>query len=325
MSALISIIVPIYNVESYLQECLKSISAQSYPHFECILVNDGSTDMSVDISQQFCEKDSRFQLLHQEKLGVAAARNRGIEEAHGEYILFVDSDDVLFPDTLQIAWQELDSYPFDWMMFDYIKASSFDASLLEYSKTTVEYNVSHRLDRDMAVFELFECRDPVYCVVWNKLYTRRIIGEIRFQNVSYAEDVLFNYEVFRRTRVSARIHQCLYFWRSRQGSLTSDPSPKRFLTQFKSMFLLEELSRGDQYSMRGLCLKKIYRQILITRFHLMGTPLFPEYLSLAKEMKDKTYQEYWSNNCVSLFEKIRYLLLWSCPHVMKAILKAMGN
>ena len=325
MSTLISIIVPVYNVDGYLQECLESISTQTYPHLECLLVNDGSTDKSVDICKQFCEKDLRFHLLHQEKQGVAAARNRGMEEAKGEYFLFVDGDDILFPDTLQIAWQELDSGPFDWIMFDYIKASSFATSLPEYSKIEAKDFVPDRLDRDAAVLELFECPDPVYCVVWNKLYTRRIIGDIRFKNVSYAEDVLFNYEVFRQTRQSLRIHRCLYFWRIRQGSLTSVHSPERILTQFKSLFLLENLSREDQTSMRGICLKNIYRQILITRFHLMGTPLYSNFLSLTKEMKDSTFREYWSNNSVSLFEKIRYLLLWSCPHVMKAILKAMGN
>ena len=129
-----SVVIPVYNVEKYLKACLESISAQTYTHFECFLVNDGSTDKSADICNRFCEKDSRFRLLHQKKTGVSAARNMGLDAAKGDFILFVDSDDCLSPDALQTAWRELTSGPFDWMMFDYIKAKLPDASMPDFSR-----------------------------------------------------------------------------------------------------------------------------------------------------------------------------------------------
>lgn len=92
---MISIIVPIYNSEKYLDECLRSIQKQSYSNFEVICVNDGSQDNSADICQRFVDKDKRFRLLNQENGGVSSARNRALKEAKGEYVCFVDSDDVI--------------------------------------------------------------------------------------------------------------------------------------------------------------------------------------------------------------------------------------
>ena len=91
---MISVIVPVYNVEEYLEECLESIKRQTYTDIEVILVNDGSTDRSKEICERYCEKDSRFKLVNQENKGLSGARNRGMLESKGEFISFVDSDDV---------------------------------------------------------------------------------------------------------------------------------------------------------------------------------------------------------------------------------------
>ena len=325
MPALISIIVPVYNVGAFLLECLESISAQTYPHFECLLVNDGSTDNSSVICKQFCEKDSRFRLLQQNKKGVSAARNMGLDAAKGDCFLFVDSDDVLFPEALQTAWQELDTHSCDWIMFDYLRANSSNVSLANITEVVNKHNTICSLDCDAAMRGLMDSRDLAYCVVWNKLYTRHSIGDIRFKSVSYAEDLLFNYEVFRRTKRIVWIHQTLYLWRIREGSLTSINTPIRYFSHFKAIPILEIISRDDALSIRGLCLQKIYRQLLIARVHLMDSSLYADFFSIAQRMKDDTFLEYWSNNCIPLFEKLRFLMLWSCPRIMKSLFKNLGN
>ena len=322
MSELISIIVPVYNCEGYLSQCLESIATQTYTCFECILVNDGSTDRSVEICNRFCEKDARFRLIHQNNEGVSSARNTGLDEAKGDYILFVDCDDFLFPETLQESWQKLTSGPFDWIMFDYIRAASPDDSRFPKINKDASFR---RLDRETALCGLLDSRNPSFAVVWNKLYTRRIIGNIRFQPIRYAEDTLFNYEVFRHTRQYIQTDQCLYCWRIRTGSLTADNNSDRFLAQFKSMMILEDISRSDNPAMRALCLKKIYKQLIIARFHLTGTTSYPDFISIAKRMRDNSFKEYLSHRGISLFDKVRIVLLWLCPHISNAILKAKGN
>ncbi len=99
---MISVIVPVYNVEEYLEECLESIRQQTFTDIEVILVNDGSTDGSREICEQYCEKDSRFRLINQENQGQSVARNRGVKESVGQYIMFVDSDDVINTSVLEV-------------------------------------------------------------------------------------------------------------------------------------------------------------------------------------------------------------------------------
>ena len=101
LEKLISVIVPVYNVEEYLDECLDSIRKQTYKNIEVILVNDGSTDKSQEICERYCQQDSRFYLINQENRGLSGARNRGIQESTAEFITFVDSDDVIKEDMLE--------------------------------------------------------------------------------------------------------------------------------------------------------------------------------------------------------------------------------
>ena len=99
---MISIIIPVYNVENYLEECLKSVQSQTYTNIEVILVNDGSTDKSKLICERYCKEDRRFHLLNQENQGQSVARNMGVAASTGEFIAFVDSDDIILPNYLEM-------------------------------------------------------------------------------------------------------------------------------------------------------------------------------------------------------------------------------
>ena len=106
-NGLISIIVPIYNVENYLRYCLDSIVSQTYQNFECLLINDGSPDNSADICREYVSKDFRFKYFEKENSGVSAARNLGIEQSVGEYITFIDPDDWVESDYLEVLYRAL--------------------------------------------------------------------------------------------------------------------------------------------------------------------------------------------------------------------------
>ncbi|GMO37902.1 MAG: hypothetical protein Ta2B_17610 [Termitinemataceae bacterium] len=101
----ISVIIPVYNVEHYLRRCLDSVLAQTFTDFECILIDDGSPDKSPAICDEYAKKDSRFVVIHQANAGVSAARNAGLDIAQGEWITFVDSDDWIEPDMLRVLYQ----------------------------------------------------------------------------------------------------------------------------------------------------------------------------------------------------------------------------
>lgn len=118
---LVSIIVPVYNVELYLRDCLKSLINQTYQNLQIILVNDGSTDTSGEIGEEFARLDSRIAVIHQPNRGVSAARNAGLEKVRGDYLLFVDGDDTLEPETVEAALRGFENDTVDVVMFGVTK------------------------------------------------------------------------------------------------------------------------------------------------------------------------------------------------------------
>lgn len=108
---LVSVIIPVYNVSQYLEDCLESVATQTYPNMEVILIDDGSTDNSPKICKEWCAKDSRFRLIEQKNAGPSAARNTGLRHVQGDFITFVDADDWISPDAMELCVKQLLKYP----------------------------------------------------------------------------------------------------------------------------------------------------------------------------------------------------------------------
>ena len=147
----VSIIIPIYNAEEHLEECLKSLTIASNgdANAEILCISDGSKDSSVDIVKKFADKDKRFKLIEKENEGVSMTRNRGIKEASGDYIMFLDSDDYFRPDAIKTAISQMENTQADIGIFKYddngkingINGSvSLDQSFINYTKITLENN-----------------------------------------------------------------------------------------------------------------------------------------------------------------------------------------
>ena len=188
---MVSIIVPVYNAHNSLDRCLMSIIRQSYPQWELILVDDGSQDDSLAICKRYSDKDSRIRVFHTENCGVSSARNTGIENAQGEYISFVDSDDMIYPDFLS----ECLSNKGDLIATNYIKPSRIDS--LHYKE-----------DHPELVFQQRGVRP-----VWGKVFVRKIIEDhhIRFdKNIRYAEDAIFVLQYCLHIKTVAYVFLHLY-------------------------------------------------------------------------------------------------------------------
>ena len=196
---LISVIVPIYNAEKFLDKCLDSISNQSYKNLEIILINDGSTDSSLDICQKWKSKDERIILIDRENEGVSKSRNEGIDIAKGDYISFVDSDDFLDKDCFNILMKNNNDY-------DIIVSNYF---ILNGEKK--ENGISSEIGNDY-LNELFNGNIKGY--LWNKLYRKDVIGEIKFnEKVKMCEDLLFNYSVACKNDISfVYVDSNLYYY-----------------------------------------------------------------------------------------------------------------
>lgn len=220
---LISVVVPVYNVEDYLQECLDSLLAQTYPNFEVILVDDASTDGSGSLCDGYAERDSRVRVVHfLENRGPSAARNEGIRRSvreGGAFVSFVDSDDRVEPELLEKLYRSLTENNAD------VSACGADGIALQSGPAAV-------YSRAEAVRCLAQ-GVPFNLVPWGKLYRLELVKENLFrEDIFYSEDLLFLYSVLKQAqRVSYR-PDVLYHYTQREGSQMQSGASERKLTAF---------------------------------------------------------------------------------------------
>lgn len=209
----VSIIVPVYNCEKYLKKLLESLKKQTYKNWEAIFVNDGSIDKSLEVIEK--NNDERFIVINQKNKGVAAARNKGLKYASGEYITFVDSDDYVDSKYIECLVSNLEKYNVDlcvmgFKCFDdnYNFYSSYDLDLKEYElKTTDDYmNFLNVLNGS---------------AICSKLYKKELLNNKSFYNLSIGEDALFNLEYVKNNNKIVTLNQSYYFYRNNPNSLTN--------------------------------------------------------------------------------------------------------
>ena len=256
---LISIIVPVYNVEKDLPYCLESIREQTYKNIETILVDDGSTDSSGDICNKFRLKDSRFRVFHQSNHGVAQARNAALSAAKGEYIAFIDSDDYVHPLMIETLYQACEQTGSKIAMCNYVRVNEHGVLKENVIKKPVVIN------QDKMMKMIFHHKDGIlYHVTWNKLYKKEIIANEFFRD-GKCEDTDFNLRAFLKAENMAIIDNCLYYFFERQGSLTRNDN---YINSYfyDSTFIYYEymkyFSSNEMPKYRGYCLSRVIKKYL---------------------------------------------------------------
>lgn len=200
---LISVVVPVFNDERYLEKCLLSIARQTYKDIEVIIVNDGSTDNSIKICDFFCQTDARFKVIHKKNSGVSDSRNRGLELASGDYICFVDSDDWIEEDYFESVEPLLSSNKYS-IIFNPLITEKLNGT--KFSETST--NNSHELSQDDAIGILFY-ENLFSWGVYSTFYKKDFIKEIRFNPESrFGEDFEFKYKAIRSSK-SPLYYSCL--------------------------------------------------------------------------------------------------------------------
>ena len=242
LSELISVIVPVYMTEMYLDDCLQSIVDQTYRNLEIILIDDGSTDQCPQICDKWAEKDPRIIVIHKENGGVSSARNAGIERAQGRYIVFIDSDDLLSPLYIEYLYRALCDTEADISECRYSRR----LDLLEKPspRTTMPQPVLQTAEEALRAWSFPES-DELNLVVWNKMYRSELVRDVCFsEEFNGPEDVLFTCFVFGKSRKTAHIDSILYYWRNTPGSL-SNRFPENALRSIEVRFTALEYL--DQY------------------------------------------------------------------------------
>lgn len=210
----ISIIVPVYNVSKYIRKCLDTIINQTYTNLEIILIDDGSTDNSGKICDEYAKIDSRIKVIHKENGGISSARNAGIKSATGKYIGFVDSDD----------WIDLDMYN---RLYNNLKNENAEISccnrLLVYSNKQKEYGTSsyYEVMNSERAIELMCTYGYIGVSAYTKLYEKKLFKGTEFPTGKKSEDVFIMYKLFDKASTIVYDATPLYYYRQREGSITS--------------------------------------------------------------------------------------------------------
>ena len=271
---MISVIVPVYNVEEYLEECLESIKRQTYTDIEVILVNDGSTDGSKEICERYCEKNSRFKLVNQENKGLSGARNRGMLESKGEFISFVDSDDVLKEDMLEQLMKQMTSEDIDIVECWYTN----EKQELELS-TPKNVKTIFQGDSKEALVSL--CKDNIVRLnAVAKLFRRQVIVNFPFLEGLFYEDVYGGIGILKHIRKMVKINYIGYYYRVRQGSIMNREFNIKNLDLFTICDKLEKLYQGDTDSLAYIH-RRLFHLVLmhVVDYHIFeGNPYKEKYV-----------------------------------------------
>lgn len=284
--ARISVVVPVYNVEDCLCRCIDSILFQTFADFELICVNDGSTDNSLKILQQYQKFDERIKIISKENGGLSSARNAGIANSGGEYILFVDSDDYLSSVALEILYKNAAEFDADVVVFDYVEG--------DFSYTNPQYKTmpNYREILKNKVFNASLLAEDSYkyfsVTAWSKLYKADVIknNNLKFCEGVYYEDVPFWSEIFTLAKSIIYVPEPLYFYnQGRQGSIMQKNDKRCFdvVTVYEKVIeIFQNNGLWDKYKHTVLLVTMMN---FLKKFHIIKPELKKEFYDRIKNFK----------------------------------------
>lgn len=294
----ISVIIPVYNVEKYLRECLDSIVNQTLKDIEIICVDDGSTDKSLEILQEYKRKDDRFVILQQRHSGAGAARNHGIKLAEGKYIQFLDSDDYFEPTLLEELYTRAESFDSDLTVCSSRKVDD-NGNITETRSPNFPINID-KVPMEQ-VFNRQDFKDEIFCllipVVWNKLIKKSFLEEkhLEFPQLTIYEDIAFMHSVVAcANRIVAFNKELINYRFNRPGSLVSTRS-SHTINAIKSCICLKKfLEERDLFSELETAYTKAVINHIRAEISYCNDEEYKEFLKEFKALLPNDWQKYQS-------------------------------
>ena len=310
----ISVIVPVYNTKRYLPKCLDSIASQTFTDFEVLMIDDGSTDGSGEICEQYSRNDSRFITIHQSNQGVSVSRNNGLQRARGKYISFVDSDDYIHPQMLELLYKAI-------RQGDYDLAVACYQSVMVNEKIAPQQIISpcfKNISIHDAIIRLFGTagEDMLYGSCCNKLYKKRLLGGISFSNIEMSEDLFFNMRVFCKASKAVGVEQVLYYYVQHGASAVHRLSIRKEEDRMNVLYkCLDFLSLGSDAE--ACCLLKLYKTLFSTRLRVSKEAYQKEAVAKIKEIHKLICKRFFNNRHIPYFKKILFMILYYAPLIYR--------
>ncbi len=242
MNNLISVIVPVYNAEKYLYECLESIRKQTYKNIEILLINDGSTDNSAQICNEFSKKYKEFKTYHQKNNGVSRARNIGMENAKGDFIIFIDSDDTIAENYIEVLYKNIIEYDADISMCNIIRVDESGKYIEDFDNTRKKEKIQTILMNQNEYISNILDYKYYYTYATNKLIKRDIIKNIRFrEDIHYNEDGIFFLDLSKNITTAVFTYPIYaYFYLQNTTSANAQRFNEKYLTVIKAFEIMEQ-------------------------------------------------------------------------------------
>lgn len=229
MQSLISVIIPIFNLDNFLSRTLQSVQEQTYKNLEILLIDDGSIDDSVKICQKFCQEDKRFRLLQKENGGASSARNLGLDECRGDFILFIDGDDFVKKNHIDDLYQCIKKHNADISIAGHIDIGIDKLDGLSIKPDDFNFNFVCLINPKQAIKNMLESK--IYSwLICSKLYRRDILKDMRF-NISefYAEDFSFAYQAIHKAQKIVIYKKPTYYYVRHNNSMTSQKDVSKYM------------------------------------------------------------------------------------------------
>lgn len=249
---LLSIITPVYQVEQYLPQCLDSILAQTYPHWELILVDDGSKDRSGEICDEYAKKDGRIRVIHTENRGAGAARNTGFAHATGEYVVFVDSDDYISENMIERLYMTIHKSKYDLVVCNFLRA--YPDGKNDFTTQFPDMEIS---GREVLAHWKTQKNYGLWTVPWSKIIRKSILDQVKFPEGKYFEDEFFSDQLFLRCDRVRVIPDSLYVNRVRTSSTMNSQKTRNYLDLIDAF-----QARIELYLEQSLPVDEVYKILI---------------------------------------------------------------
>ena len=318
----VSIIVPVYNVEDCLSYCVDSLRQQTYKNIEIILVDDGSTDSSGEICDQYAREDDRIKVLHIENGGLSNARNTGVKESSTDWIVFIDSDDYYDHRAIEYLVELRDKYRVDLVATPVIEVRNYENSdfLGDFRE-----KYSGKLDRRTALEQMFY-GNYVGTHSGGKLYKKEILLRFPYPNGMLYEDLALAYEHIASCENIAVSDLNLYKYYRRPGSIVNSKYSDRLLDFYKAMewnrSYIERDYPNDQEMRRALNVRYVFNGLHIVHA-MLSSDMYSDVNKIRKEYR-RYFRDVMFNSNITKKNKLKYLLLLLSPRLYKKIRGKIG-
>ena len=326
MNDLVSVIIPVYNVEAYLCQCLNSVLNSTHSNLQVILVDDGSTDSCSSVCDTYADRDNRITVIHQENQGLPAARNAGVAVARGEFVAFVDSDDMISPTMIETLLWAMEHTNADIAACEYTRDPETQACLPAPALESLKI-----INGMGGCVQVFSGEPSIRAItwtgpmVWNKLYRKQKIKTTFKKGCVPAEDMQFNWEYAENCSSMVIVPQALYYWRINSNSITQTPNASKYVTIARVWMDIAQKTHGVNASLQAHLHYRAASSAHIALWWIIQSGLETQYLEFCNQSLSiikQYFQEVLTHKDADFYMKIVYLLCRYCYPVWKLLPKA---